>query len=301
MRANLSEEVAQRTMLEAVYLAEEARTLYREENPNAGEIKIALSLGPFGSTISPGQEYDGFYPLPYGPMGFLDDGEKTNSFGQDVERESASIDALAKFHLDRLVVFCRDPKAWSAIDIVAFETVPLVREVKAIRKTMAQLVHPLGANNLKPWWISCVFPKGKCPEEKCPGGPNLTARDVVAAALCGGHGPVPTAIGVNCTSPDLLPTLVNEMTLATQDCCGTDGASPWLVLYPNNGDLYDPIRKTWKVEEKEQEHKWEADLAKIVMDLSEDCTGIWSGFLVGGCCQTGPMEIRGLRDRFLKL
>ena len=223
-------------MLEAVYLAEKAQTIYREEISNAGEIKIALSLGPFGSTLSPGQEYDGFYPPPYGPMGFSDDDAKTNSFGQDTERESASIDALAKFHLDRLVTFSRDPKAWGAIDIIAFETVPLVREVKAIRKTMAQLFHPVGGNDLKPWWISCVFLNGNCPEEKYPGGPNLTARDVVAAALCRGHdmkGPVPTAVGVNCTSPDLLPTLVNEMKLARQDHYGTDGASPWLVLYPN--------------------------------------------------------------------
>ena len=55
-------------MRKAVRLAQAAKARFLLEHPfvQGDEIKIALSLGPFGSTRST-HEFDGIYPPPYGP------------------------------------------------------------------------------------------------------------------------------------------------------------------------------------------------------------------------------------------
>ena len=117
---------------------------------DAGTARIALSLGPYGATMTPiATEYTGQYPP-----------------------EMDSEDALRKWHADRLAVFASDRATWDAIDFVAFETVKRVDEVRAIR----DVVHSFESYGIqKPWWITGVFPTQEVDEP--------AVREWVRAAL----------------------------------------------------------------------------------------------------------------------
>ncbi|KAJ6616686.1 hypothetical protein B0H10DRAFT_2036588 [Mycena sp. CBHHK59/15] len=66
-------------------------------------VKIALSLGPFGAGLSPAQEFDGFYPPPYGPSAYSEASLNRNAFAAGEEaQEAEATEALARFHFDRL-------------------------------------------------------------------------------------------------------------------------------------------------------------------------------------------------------
>jgi homocysteine S-methyltransferase len=171
-------------MLKSVKLADEARQRFIEERDDVSQqdVRIALSLGPYGASVFPGQEYGGFYPPPFGPKAFSE-GENYNAFDDEVMAEN-SINALSQFHLERLQVFARNPEAWFSIDCIAFETVPLAREVKGIRRAIGLLQKEGVEDHLvKPWWISLVFPSGRYPETEHPGGQNLSVRHVAEAVL----------------------------------------------------------------------------------------------------------------------
>ncbi|KAG5653052.1 hypothetical protein H0H81_002569, partial [Sphagnurus paluster] len=311
--AGYTEAQARHTMLESIRLADKARKDFLDEKRQSqGAPKIALSLGPFGASLSPAQEFDGYYPPPYGPVEFSEEGHLYNCFDEgDMEGEQKSIEALAKFHLDRLLVFAQDRETWAKVDILAFETVPLVREVKAIRKAMRSLESisaAEGATAPKPWWISFVLPNGKCPQTQRRGGPRLTVGDLVSAALVwtprdatdfdgtSGPLPTPTAVGINCTSPELIPGLVTEITLAVDSFRASLPTSPWLVLYPNGGDVYDIISRSWILASEDKKHSWAVDLKQTVHSVSQDHSGVWGGFIIGGCCRTGPDLISRLKE-----
>lgn len=295
-RAGLSADDASQLMRRAVQVAQEARQTYIAESKiginkgGAATIKIALSLGPFGASLTPAQEFDGYYPPPYGPKAYSIEGPNVNSWS-DLEQENKSIEALAKFHFDRLRVFAEDADSWSSIDVIAFETVPLIREIKAIRIAMQWLYQKQVSQ--KCWWISAVYPEGNFPERKLEDA--LTTTDVVRAFLTGDNLASPDGVGINCTTVECLPALVAEMrqvvgNLKTQ---GKIRTQPWLVLYPNGGGSYDIVNHTWK-ERKGSKKAWTDTLVGIVKQ-EEGHSQIWDGIVVGGCCETGPQDIRNLR------
>ena len=305
--AGYSKDDAVRIMRKSVKLAQEARIRFNKEQDAEGkaksEIMIALSLGPFGAMLSPAQEFDGFYPPPHGPKGYTSDpAEKNiNAFPETDEgrRYSAdAVDALSRFHLERLRVFADDRETWDTLDSVAFETVPLSREVTAIRRAVGLLQEELSARNseMKNWWVSTVWPDGRCPEEQTPGGERVLPRQMVQTLLGDTDAvrcPRPWAIGINCTSLEHLPKLLTEFNAAAREVCAPSGESPWLVVYPNGGDTYDPIHRIWIHATEGKGELW-ADRYWRAMKYMEDEGRIWSGTVLGGCCRTGPVEIAAL-------
>ena len=298
-------------MLKSVKLAEESRTRYIDECPgiNRTDIQIALSLGPFGASLPTTQEYDGFYPPPYGPKEYSTDGVNCNAFDDNGDATRKSIGALESFHFERLNVFACNPESWKTIDYVAFETVPLVREVKAIRKAMARLQEEFvkqgrGADYMKPWWISHTFPDGQFPEVERPGGPKLSARQIVVGALekkqdtdnGGVHDLVPTGLGINCTNLRFLRLHVAKMGLEMANLSDKNTRRPFLVIYPSGGEVYDPISRSWNLEDGEETNSevWAEELCSVVMAIAKE--DIWDGILVGGCCRVGPEKIRALSE-----
>ena len=299
-RAGYTCEDAERIMLKSVKLADEARKRFiqEQEGVNSDDVQIALSLGSYGSTLFPAQEYDGFYPPPYGPKVFSDEGENCNAFEDGVAAEN-SVTALAQFHLERLQVFSRSPEAWTTIDCFALETVPLAREVKAIRTAFGLLRKEMSEDHtMKPWWISLAFPYNRFSETQFPGGQNLSVRQVAEVALCNespSH-PLPSGIGLNCMQTDYLPGLLSRLQEAVDDIFEKGTTRPWLVMYPNGGDVYDPVSRTWKIRAAAgKADAWAEELGEIVDDAARRRT--WSGVLVGGCCRTGPDEISALSRR----
>ena len=83
------------------------------------------------------------------------------------------------------------------------------------------------------------------------------------------------AVGVNCTAPQHIESLVEIAALRT--------AKP-IVVYPNSGECYDAAAMCW--------HGGAAatTLAKHAREWHR-----LGARLIGGCCRTTPAEIRALR------
>ncbi len=180
--------------------------------------KIALSLGPYGACMIPGQEYSGAY---------------------DAEHDSE--EALYRWHLDRLRLFLgAEGDLLSRMQYVAFETLPRLDEIRAVRRA----IHDAGIN--VPFWIACVFPRE---DELLPDGSSI--EQVVRAAVAPIEGGlVPWGIGVNCTKLHKLSGLLKAfgdcVTAAT--AAGDISAVPSFVLYPDgtNGEVYNTTTQVWE-------------------------------------------------------
>lgn len=124
-------------------------------HPN--DIRIVLSLGTYGSTV-----YDGIFPPPYGPKAHSATEANTTSFGDDLEGVDRSIQALTEFHAERLLAYAHIPEAWDLMDGITFETIPVAREVTAIRRAVTAVVASLRAEgrHVKTWRLTAVFPNG---------------------------------------------------------------------------------------------------------------------------------------------
>ncbi|TFK54571.1 Homocysteine S-methyltransferase [Heliocybe sulcata] len=300
-RSGYSREDAENTMTKAVQLAVEAKKRFLQDRDDGDSVKIALSFGPFGATLNPAQEFDGFYPTPYGPRAYSSESDNTNSFAAGEEaKEEEAIAALAQFHLRRLLVFAKQPDTWSSFDCLAFETVPLIREVKGIRRAVKFLYESQLGLERKPWWISTVWPEGRYPQAKLLDGQPVQPQDVVEALLGEGDGlPSPKAFGINCTTTFFLPLLLADVQRKVQELAL--GYKPWLVLYPNGGDTYDPVTQTWieSSSGKQKGEKWAGQVIDAVRNASS--SRVWEGIIAGGCCRTGPGEIERLAQSITSL
>ena len=219
---------------------------------------VALSLGAYGATMTPSTEYSGEY-------GAMTSGD------------------LVSFHQDRLVVFLKS-ELFSDVDIFAFETLPRLIEVHAVRSVM----EALAPEQRRPYWGSCVFPSPN--NDTLPDG--STIGGVVHAVLSSSNPPF--ALGINCTKLRKVPNLITEFEHAI-DKQGYE--FPRLVLYPDgaSGQVYDTTRQQWvsNTSVDTDAKPWHEQVHKIVKDVQR--RGKWKGIIVGGCCKTGPSHIAALR------
>ena len=233
---------------------------------------VALSLGAFGAILIPGAEYSGDYG----------DGPK---------------EGLAAWHRRRIEVFRGREETWRDVDVVAFETLPRLDEVSAVRQVMTQLGH-VGTSDRKPWWVCCVFPG-----EEQDGGFRLpdgsTVRDVVETML-GGADSKPWGIGINCTKIWKMKNLIKEFEQAVRE---GGHEPPRLVIYPDGAgeSVYNVVTQEWeeRSETRGPVKSWDEEMADLVGEVQR--SGFWPGIVVGGCCKTGPGEIRVLSGRLKEL
>jgi homocysteine S-methyltransferase len=141
-------------------------------------------------------------------------------------------------------------------DVLAIETIPSVVEAEA-------LLAVLDTVSNVPAWVSFSCRDGRHLNDGTPFG---DAVDLVA-----GH-PSVVAIGVNCTAPTLVPDLVRVAAART--------ATP-IVAYPNRGGTWDGAAKRWTGDDLP------AGLGPVALELRES-----GALLIGGCCGTGPSDIR---------
>jgi homocysteine S-methyltransferase len=83
------------------------------------------------------------------------------------------------------------------------------------------------------------------------------------------------AVGVNCTHPELMVPLLEEMRAHTD--------KP-LLVYPNSGEHYDGEARCWT---------GRAEDAPFAAGAKAWCGA--GARLIGGCCRTTPADIRALR------
>ncbi|KAI5478303.1 Homocysteine S-methyltransferase [Pseudohyphozyma bogoriensis] len=140
-------------MLSSVDLANNARRRFLASHPSSSPRLIGLALGSYGATIAfQGAEYTGNFPA------------------------SADEAFLVQFHLRRLELF---EETKDEVDFVAFETVPLGMEVRAIREAVGK-----SWASGKPFWVGLTAPEGRWP------GGELSGK---GEDFWGGEAPVPVA------------------------------------------------------------------------------------------------------------
>lgn len=144
-------------------------------------------------------------------------------------------------------------------DLFACETIPSRQEANVLLRVLAD--HP------ETWaWMSY------CCRDQQSLRDGSSFRETVQT--CAAVENV-AAVGVNCTSPDHISALVS---------IAREAATKPVLVYPNAGEKYDPVRKEWI--DKPANIDWSIKPAEWVR---LGATG------VGGCCRIGPERIRELR------
>ncbi len=162
----------------------------------------------------------------------------------------AGFDDIKSFHKERIEIIEKETP-----DLYALETVPVLSEALAVSELLCEM------NIQTPMWISFSC----CDYEHISDGTEIS--ECVRKLDCLEN---VAAIGINCTQPKYIESLIRNIRTATRKD---------IIVYPNSGEQYDPLTKTWSGSSEEflsSVMKWHAAGATII----------------GGCCRTTPADIR---------
>ena len=146
----------------------------------------------------------------------------------------------------------------SACDILAFETIPSYQEAKVINE--------LTQHCKTPSWVSF----------SCKNGSEINdGTSIVNAASVFANNENIFAVGVNCTPPKHISSLITEL----KSVIGNKN----VLVYPNSGEVYDAKSKTWS---------GTSDPVKF-SEISQQWIELGAN-MIGGCCRIGPSHIKHL-------
>lgn len=189
---------------------------------------------------------------PYGA--YLADGsEYTGNYG-------ISTSKLRAFHNPRWEVL-----ADSSADIFACETIPSLQEAEVLRELLSETPDIYA-------WISF-----SCKDEKDISDGTTLKEAVSLFENC----EQVVAVGINCTAPRYISSLIEE--------AQRGAPTKSIIVYPNSGEIYDPIRKIWIGTSDPM------DFSKASLDWYDQ-----GASLIGGCCRTGPHHIKAMREALLE-
>jgi homocysteine S-methyltransferase len=162
---------------------------------------------------------------------------------------------LVGFHSRRIAVL-----AETRADFLAFESIPSRQEAEAILSALE--THPdLAA------YLSFT----------CKDGTQVSHGErLQECAELLDQQPQVIGIGVNCTSPELISSLIGELAQAT---------SKPIVVYPNSGERWNAEHRCWSGDGQIREF---GDLA----GRWRSAGALW----IGGCCRTGPEHVRAVAE-----
>lgn len=230
-RAGHSTAEALALMRKAVDLACAARdTFWQDKNNRQGRLKplVAASIGPFGACLHDGSEYHGNY---------------------DLDKQQ-----LMEFHRPRMALLA-DTEA----DVFAFETIPSLREAKALLELLKE------------------FPERQALLSfSCRDGFRVAHGERFGeCAQMADRSPQIIAIGVNCTSPKYISDLL----------LSAGGTRAPLMVYPNSGESWSAESQRWQGEACDgfEVAAWRERGARVI----------------GGCCRTTTTDIRRMRQELL--
>ncbi|MGB1249386.1 MAG: homocysteine S-methyltransferase [Candidatus Promineifilaceae bacterium] len=163
---------------------------------------------------------------------------------------------LVDFHRERWELLAN-----SGADLLACETIPSFVETQAL----LDLLHTTPDHAA---WISFSCRNGQQISDGTP---------IAACARLLEHETQVVAIGINCTRPEFVPSLIGQLREVT--------AKP-IVVYPNSGEGWDAVNKCWVGQE--------GDSAEIYANDAQQWQTL-GATLIGGCCRTTPNHIRRIR------
>jgi homocysteine S-methyltransferase len=209
---------------------------------------VASSMGCFGAHLCNGSEYSGSY--------------------------SDSTKKLSTWHADRL------PGALASHpDILAFETIPCLSEVKAILQVIDSSETAISA------WLSVA----------CRDSRSLNNGDTIESVCRSIEDPDCSQsqfgnierllVGVNCTAPAFTEDILLEM----RDCLRRDRI---LIAYPNRGDVWDVAGQCYALlgEEIDVEQSFATQAVQWLQAGAQ---------VIGGCCQTSPSMIAAAKKALI--
>lgn len=195
-----------------------------------------------------GKKQGRVYPLvcaSVGPYGaYLADGSEYRG-GYGLQKNQ-----LKQFHKKRMELL------WNAgADLFAVETIPELEEAYAV----AELTQEMHAA----CWISF-----SCKNETqiSDGTPIADCAKALESFDC------VKAIGINCTAPQFVASLIRELKHNT--------TKP-IIVYPNSGEEYDAVTKTWHGNKD----------GKTYTDFATEWIAA-GATMIGGCCRTTPQNIQ---------
>lgn len=186
---------------------------------------------------------------------YLADGsEYSGNYGQNVD-----LNKLKDFHRRRLQVLVE-----AGPDLLAFETIPNKLEAQAC-------IELLEEENVKiPSWISF---SSSVDGENAPSGESF--KELLGVINISNR---IAAVGINCASAHFILGLIRKFSKLT---------SKAIIVYPNSGEIYDGLSKTWLPSTCFDDQKFE-EFAPVWRDAGAK--------LIGGCCRTTPATIRSISN-----
>ena len=160
---------------------------------------------------------------------------------------------LVAFHHNRIAVL-----ATTNADFLAFESIPSLAEARAILAALKPFPD-VGA------YLSFTCRDGQRVSHGEPFGTCAALLDQERQVV---------GVGVNCTAPALIGSLIHEAVRATQ--------KP-IIVYPNSGEAWDPVHHCWQGEGETQQF---GEQARGWLAAGAKC--------IGGCCRTRPEHIQAV-------
>jgi homocysteine S-methyltransferase len=181
-----------------------------------------------------------------GPFGasLADGSEYRGDYGLDCGE-------LIAFHRPRFALLHS-----SDADFLACETIPNIAAAEALAALFTE--YP-GASG----WVSFSCRDGKAISDGTP---------LVDCAALFSDCPGVFAVGINCSAPEYIESLIREVHSALPD--------RGIVVYPNSGERYDGEQRHWL----EEDHDWDCGSAALAWRRA-------GATLIGGCCRVGPEHI----------
>jgi len=167
---------------------------------------------------------------------------------------------LKSFHESRWEVFCG-----TSVNLFACETIPSFEEAEVLLDILRQTPEIFA-------WMSF-----SCQDNKHISDGTMISE---CAALFKDCDQV-LAIGINCTAPKYIPSLIEQVRLGSP-------ITP-VVVYPNLGNIYVSKNRTWRAT---------SDPLNCGIAACDWFRG--GARLIGGCCQMGPDHIQAMRTSLLK-
>jgi len=231
------------------------RGMSEEQAVNLIKLSVQIAVGArddfWAETEKWGSRIRPIVAASVGPYGaaLADGSEYTGDYDLDET-------GLYGFHKQRWEILAR-----STADILACETIPSYPESKALARLLQETPGRVA-------WFGFSCRDGKHISDGTPLVDCISPLNDLEQVA---------AVGINCTPPRFIPSLLAVAREATD--------KP-IIVYPNSGETYDSQNKCWLGE------SFPAEFGTYSREWRKA-----GATLIGGCCRTRPDHIRQIRDR----